>query len=53
MIMVGGESAASRKPPHDAISWPSPAKTMASGGDVGTYAVTCRPPSYANVSVTS
>src|SRR5262249_40659970 len=32
---------------------PSPAKTMASGGAGGTYAVTWRPPSYAKVSVTS
>ena len=46
MIIVGGRSAASRTPPHDAINWPSPAKTMASGGAGGTYAVTCRPPSY-------
>src|SRR5207253_8164054 len=51
MIIVGGRSAASRTPPHDAINWPSPAKTMASGGAGGTYAVTCRPLSYSKVSV--
>ena len=43
MIIVGGRSAASRTPPHDAISCPSPANTMASGAAGGTYAVTCRP----------
>ena len=31
----------------------TPVQTTASGGSGGTYAVTCRPPSYSNVSVTS
>src|SRR3954451_6660798 len=53
MIIAGGRSAASRTSPHDAINCPSPAKTTASVAAAGTYAVTCRPPSYSNVSVTS
>src|SRR6202042_14845 len=53
MIIVGGASAASSRRPHDVINWPSPANTTASGGAAGTYAVTCRPPSYSNLSVTS
>ena len=53
MIIVCGRLAASRTPPHDVINSPSPAKTTASGGAGGTYAVTCRPPSYSNVSVMS
>lgn len=40
---------ASRAPPHEVINWSSPATTMASGGAGGTYAVTCRPPSYSNL----
>ncbi len=39
--------------PHFEILWPSPAKTIASGGLGGTYTVTCRPPSYSNVPVTN
>ena len=52
-IIVGGTAAASTKPPHCEIPRPSPANTTASGGSGGTYAVTLRPPSYSNVSVTS
>jgi hypothetical protein len=51
MIIVGSRSAASRTSPHDVINCPSPAKTTASAAAAGTYAVTCRPPSYSNVSV--
>src|SRR5262245_20307467 len=51
--MVGGTSAPSSITPHREIIWPSPAKTIASGGSGGTYTVTRRPASYSKVSVTN
>src|SRR5215813_3707101 len=51
--MVGGTFAPSSITPHCEIIWPSPAKTIASGGSGGTYAVTRRPASYSKVSVTN
>src|SRR5580698_8184376 len=52
-IIVDGTSAISSKRPHFEIRCPSPAKMIAWGSFGGTYTVTCRPPSYSNVSVTN